>query len=148
MSEVKNNSFKVLNDINLKDKVKDKIGLSYLSWADAWNELKKVYPTATWKVYNRKVKSVEVKTIKEQDGVETVTTTESENDIPYFTDGKKNYMKTRGEFSYLIEDMILIRICYFSTVSSNSIITLINNNLLKRKLNSNSCLSKMSHFKN
>ena len=93
MSEVKNNSFKVLNDINLKDKVKDKIGLSYLSWADAWNELKKVYPTATWKVYNRKVKSVEVKTIKEQDGVETVTTTESENDIPYFTDGKTCYVK-------------------------------------------------------
>ena len=44
MSEEKRNSFQILNDINLKNKVKEKIGLSYLSWADAWAELKKYYP--------------------------------------------------------------------------------------------------------
>ena len=88
-----NNTFKTLFDINVSDKVKSKVGLSYLSWAYAWGELKKIYPDAYWTVYSRTIKSTSVKTVKEQDGTETVTTIEESNEVPYFTDGKTCYVK-------------------------------------------------------
>ena len=45
------NYFEVLNSINVTDKIEKKNGLSYLSWAYAWGELKKNHPTATFTVY-------------------------------------------------------------------------------------------------
>jgi len=45
------NYFEVLNGINVKDKTETKGKFNYLSWAWAWGELKKVHPTATYKVY-------------------------------------------------------------------------------------------------
>jgi hypothetical protein len=45
------NYFEVLNGINVNDKVEKKNGLSYLSWAYAWGELKKKYPEATYTIY-------------------------------------------------------------------------------------------------
>ena len=48
---VEKNYFEVLNSINVTDKIEKKNGLSYLSWAYAWGELKKNHPTATFTVY-------------------------------------------------------------------------------------------------
>jgi hypothetical protein len=45
------NYFTELNSVNVSDKVEKKNGLSYLSWAYAWGELKKKHPTATYTVY-------------------------------------------------------------------------------------------------
>lgn len=46
MSEI----FKKLNAINVNDNTEKKNGLTYLSWAWAWAELKKAYPDATYKI--------------------------------------------------------------------------------------------------
>lgn len=45
------NYFEILNSVDCKDKIEKKNGLSYLSWAWAWTELKKRFPDATYKVY-------------------------------------------------------------------------------------------------
>lgn len=42
--------FKKLNSINVNENTEKKNGLTYLSWAWAWAELKKVYPDATYKI--------------------------------------------------------------------------------------------------
>lgn len=47
------NYFADLNAINVSDKVEKKNGLSYLSWAYAWGELKKKCPNANYKIYER-----------------------------------------------------------------------------------------------
>ena len=46
MTEKTKNYFEELNEINVSDKIEKKNGLSYLSWAFAWQELKKRYPAA------------------------------------------------------------------------------------------------------
>lgn len=48
------NYFEELNSINVSDKIEKKNGLSYLSWAFAWGELKKKYPDAFYTVYENK----------------------------------------------------------------------------------------------
>ena len=45
------NYFVELNNINVNEKVEKKNGLSYLSWAWAWAELKKRHPDASYKIY-------------------------------------------------------------------------------------------------
>ena len=45
------NYFKTLNDINVNGKTEQKNGLTYLSWAWAWGEVKKLYPEATYTIY-------------------------------------------------------------------------------------------------
>lgn len=45
------NYFVRLNGLNVQDKAEKKNGLSYLSWAWAWGEVKKLYPDATYTVY-------------------------------------------------------------------------------------------------
>ena len=45
------NYFVVLNNINVNDKTEAKNGLTYLSWAWAWGEVKKLHPTATYTIY-------------------------------------------------------------------------------------------------
>jgi hypothetical protein len=42
--------FKKLNAINVNENTEKKNGLTYLSWAWAWAELKKAYPDATYKI--------------------------------------------------------------------------------------------------
>jgi len=42
--------FESLNATNVNDKVEKKSNLTYLSWAWAWAEVKKVYPSATYNV--------------------------------------------------------------------------------------------------
>lgn len=64
------NVFKTLNAINVNDKTEKKNGLTYLSWAWAWGEVKKYYPTAIYTVY------------------------ENNEGWNYFTDGKTCWVKT------------------------------------------------------
>ena len=47
----KQSAFKTLSAINVNDKVEKKNGLSYLSWAWAWQVVKDNFPTATYKIY-------------------------------------------------------------------------------------------------
>lgn len=97
------NSFEKLNNIDLTDKIKEKIGLKYLSWAYAWGELKKAYPDAFYTIYKRTVKSTITSKVIDN-GAEIVTVTEDSNEIPYFTDGKTCYVKvgvTVGGIEYV-----------------------------------------------
>lgn len=73
MEEKNKNYFEVLNNINVQDKVEQKNGLSYLSWAYAWGEIKKIYPTSTYKIYERETEY---------------------GPVNYFTDGKTCWVKT------------------------------------------------------
>ena len=68
--EQKKSVFAVLNEINCNEHVEKKNGLSYLSWAWAWQYVKSHYPDAFYTIY------------------------ENENGIPYFTDGKTCWVKT------------------------------------------------------
>lgn len=70
MSEKEKSVFETLNDINVNDHIEKKGNLSYLSWVWAWGTLKKLYPDATYTVY------------------------EDEKGIPYFTDGRTAWVKT------------------------------------------------------
>lgn len=61
--------FDVLAAINLSDKVEKRGNLSYISWATAWSECKKIFPDMTRTVY------------------------ESENGMNYHTDGSSCWVK-------------------------------------------------------
>ena len=45
------NYFNTLNEINVNGKTEQKNGLTYLSWAWAWGEIKKLFPDATYTIY-------------------------------------------------------------------------------------------------
>lgn len=45
------NYFQTLNSINVNGKTEQKNGLTYLSWAWAWGEVKKLYPDSTYTIY-------------------------------------------------------------------------------------------------
>ena len=45
------NYFSSLNNINVNGKTEQKNGLTYLSWAWAWGEVKKMFPDATYTIY-------------------------------------------------------------------------------------------------
>lgn len=64
------NYFVTLNNINVNDHAEKKNGLTYLSWAWAWAEVKKLFPTATYTIY------------------------EAANGCFYHTDGKTCWVKT------------------------------------------------------
>ena len=89
-----NKTFAVLNDINVNDKVKTKMGLNYLSWAYAWGELLKAYPDATLNVYNRTIETNETITTEDKDnGVTRTVVNKSTQEVPYFTDGRSCFVK-------------------------------------------------------
>ena len=48
------NYFNKLNAINVNDKTEKKGKLTYLSWAWAWGEVKKLFPDATFTIYENK----------------------------------------------------------------------------------------------
>lgn len=62
--------FDTLNEINVNGHTEKKNGLTYLSWAWAWAEVKKAFPEANYKIY------------------------ENEQGWNYFTDGKTCWVKT------------------------------------------------------
>lgn len=64
------NYFEQLAGINCADKVEKKQNLSYLSWAWAWDKLKRLHPTAFYTIY------------------------ENANGLFYHTDGKTAWVKT------------------------------------------------------
>ena len=64
------NTFEALNSVNVSDKTEKKNGLTYLSWAWAWGELKKRYPDSYYTVY------------------------ENPQGYNYFTDGRTCWVKT------------------------------------------------------
>ena len=80
-----NNYFKQLYDIDVRSKTKTKNNLSYLSWAAAWSEVKKMFPDATFKIYEQMIKIVETSEGKE-------ITREIER--PWFDDGNTGWVKT------------------------------------------------------
>ena len=45
------NYFEILNRIDVNDKTEKKNGLTYLSWAFSWGELKKLYPLSYYTIY-------------------------------------------------------------------------------------------------
>lgn len=64
------NYFVTLNSINVNDHAEKKNGLTYLSWAWAWAEVKNLFPKATYTIY------------------------EAANGCFYHTDGKTCWVKT------------------------------------------------------
>jgi hypothetical protein len=70
MEQKELNYFERLYSTDVKDKVKQKNGLSYVSWAGAWAEVKKLFPDANYIIY------------------------ENENSRPWFDDGKTAWVKT------------------------------------------------------
>ena len=51
LDTTKDNYFQELYAVDVSEKVREKNGLTYLSWAAAWAEVKKRYPEATYRVY-------------------------------------------------------------------------------------------------
>lgn len=72
MEQNKKTVFETLSAINVSGKTEKKNGLTYLSWAYAWAEVKKLYPNATYKVYERETQW---------------------GPVNYFTDGKTAWVK-------------------------------------------------------
>ena len=68
--ENKTSTFAVLNKIDCNEHTEKKNGLTYLSWAWAWQIIKSNFPDAFYTIY------------------------ENEHGIPYFTDGKTCWVKT------------------------------------------------------
>jgi hypothetical protein len=62
-------NYKDMSKFDFKDKVSKKMGFNYISWADAWDQLKLMHPTASRKVY------------------------ETTDGRPYFDDGKTCWVK-------------------------------------------------------
>ena len=48
------NYFSMLNKINCNDKTEKKNGLTYLAWAYAWGEVKKLFPDSNYTIYENK----------------------------------------------------------------------------------------------
>lgn len=65
--------FEILNAVNVNDNTEQKNGLTYLSWAWAWAEVKKVVPNAVYTIYERDTEF---------------------GPVNYFTDGKTCWVKT------------------------------------------------------
>lgn len=86
--------FEQLNNLNVSEYIKKKMGLSYLSWADAWMLLKKFDPEATQKIYTREVTTKITKQLKDESLGSTTTNEETyTTEVPYFTDGKTCWVK-------------------------------------------------------
>lgn len=69
----KESVFSKLNGVNVNDHTEKKNGLTYLSWAWAWAEVKKLYPGATYQIYERDT---------------------TQGPVNYFTDGMTCWVKT------------------------------------------------------
>lgn len=71
------NIFNKLNSINVEEHIEEKNGLRYLSWAWAWAEIKKAFPSARYTIY------------------------ENVDGWNYFTDGRTCWVKTGVEIDGL-----------------------------------------------
>lgn len=50
-SDLTENYFQLLYDVDVSEKVREKNGLKYVSWATAWAEVKKHYPNSTYHIF-------------------------------------------------------------------------------------------------
>lgn len=92
--EVRQQIFKDLNAIDLSGRIKKKLGLSYLSWAYAWETLRTKYPDAEYTFYTREVETTESREIVDTaTGIKTTITNKFKTEYPYFTDGKTCWVK-------------------------------------------------------
>ena len=83
----KDEIFKELSKIDLSNQIKQKLGLNYLSWANAWKILKEHFPNAFYTIYKHKTTTNE-QVVTNDNGVTTTVVRSYEDEIPYFTDGK------------------------------------------------------------
>lgn len=83
----KDEIFKELSKIDLSNQIKQKLGLNYLSWANAWKILKEHFPNAFYTIYKHKITTSEQVVINDN-GLTTTVVKNYEDEIPYFTDGK------------------------------------------------------------
>lgn len=65
--------FSVLNNVNVNNHTEQKNGLTYVSWAWAWAEVKKAFPNAIYTIYERETEW---------------------GPVNYFTDGRTCWVKT------------------------------------------------------
>lgn len=80
------NYFKKLYDVDVREKTKAKNGLNYLSWAAAWAEVKKIFPDATYSIYEQKI-DMEVRVAEN-------TLKHYEVNRPWFDDGYTGWVRT------------------------------------------------------
>ena len=106
------NYFKQLYDVDVSNKKKSKNGLNYLSWAACWAEVKKMFPDATFKIYEQMIKIVETSEGKE-------VTREIER--PWFDDGNTGWVKTGVTINNIehIEELPIMDFKNKSIVASN-----------------------------
>ena len=83
----KDEIFKELSKIDLSNQIKQKLGLNYLSWANAWKILKEHFPNAFYTIYKHKTTTSE-QVVTNDNGITTTVVRNYEDEIPYFTDGK------------------------------------------------------------
>lgn len=93
---VKKAPFEILNAINVNEHTETKNGLTYLSWAWAWSQLKMLYPDAQYIIYERD---------------------SDYGPINYFTDGRTCWVKT----SIVVEGLEHIEMLPVMDFRNNSI---------------------------
>lgn len=95
MSETTKSVFQTLYDADVTGKVKKKNGLSYISWAAAWAEVKKRYPDATYHVYTCQPDPYEETITEFKDGVPVMSRTvkRTPQPRPWFDDGKSAWVE-------------------------------------------------------
>lgn len=79
------NYFKQLYNIDIRNKTKIKNGFSYVSWAAAWAEVKKLFPNAVFTIYEQMIEIQENKN-------EIIIKKEVRR--PWFDDGFTGWVKT------------------------------------------------------
>ena len=95
MSEATKSIFQTLYDADVTGKVKKKNGLSYISWAAAWAEVKKRYPDASYHVYTCQPDPYEETITEYKDGVPVMSRTvkRTPQPRPWFDDGKSAWVE-------------------------------------------------------
>ena len=95
MSEETKSIFQTLYDADVTGKVKKKNGLSYISWAAAWAEVKKRYPDASYHVYTCQPDPYEETITEYKDGVPVMSRTvkRTPQPRPWFDDGKSAWVE-------------------------------------------------------
>lgn len=95
MSEATKSIFQTLYDADVTGKVKKKNGLSYISWAAAWAEVKKRYPDASYHVYTCQPDPYEETITEYRDGVPVMSRTvkRTPQPRPWFDDGKSAWVE-------------------------------------------------------
>lgn len=105
------NVFEILNAVDVNGKSESKNGLTYLSWAWAWGEVKKRYPDANYKIY------------------------ENADGWNYFTDGRTGWVKTSVTINGLEHiDYLPIMDNYNKSIPLDKITSFVVNKTIQRSI--------------